>query len=880
MNFTKIEKEVLAAFNSGEILVFPTQLSADSWQEWALFHSEAKAVSAERFLSWDVFVERVLKKTFLSPAKKSELKLLQILFCAALLEENRRAKKPIFTKIIPAEFKEASSSFAVSLSRSLVKLGELFRKDEICSKGSAADDYFVLYKRYEKFLEEISFSFENSVTKKNEKFAIFFPELNENFLFYKEKIDFSSSFRTISPDISVGVKAYEFQDSFSEMKFLMLRLRQKACKNEASFHEMAVSVKDVNLYRPYLERFAAAFEVPLVFRCAEPLLKSAPFFALVSACYVSDFSFRSVRDILLSSKISYRPEFFELRRRVVFYGAKFRCITGTWKEAFKKAGLKEEYEFFARFESDVQILCRSSSFSALLSAYFIFKEHFLIGEKEESAFAREIDILSTLSRLENLYFKGKIAKPFELFLAILRSSFYQKQEEKNGVSIFEYQAAASYKCKFHFVIAASQRNLALKKEYFDFLPKSEIDAFHLETTDEKREARFISAYDAGNNVCFSYAKNSFEGFSLSHSALCALKMSAEDELFFRQADFVAQEKAALKVGKLPSVLASWQKAALLKVKEQTFESSFVKLAGECALSCLTKREGSSVCFTQSDMKNFFPCPRKWLFSNVFCLPHTLHLPEILFPYEIGSFYHSVMEIFLTPYKDERIFIPQITKENEEEIKRRVAESVKKASEKLSAKLPPLPFSVLKKSSSSMRRVIFDFVKRLFAHFAGKRVKDLECALRETCDKWTLYGKIDAVFEDEENLFVLDYKTSSLPAKKDATVQNGVLRDFQLALYTYLAEKNFCDESEGAFISIKKDEKIFLPFKNSDEKKAAQSALLSYVSHFYERIKSENFEISFSSEAPFCLKIRDCAICKYRAVCRTSYKNHRFQGDEK
>lgn len=874
MNISQIEKEVISALEGGDTLVFPTQLSADSWEEWAIFHSKFKAVAAERFLPWDVFAERILNGKSFSPAKRTKLKFLQILFCASLIEENKNA--PIFTKIIPLRLRETSASLAVSLSKTLSKVGELFAYNSLYLEDSPegeARDYFVLHKKYEQFLEEISFHEDDTNVKDDGKFVVFFPEANANFYFYKEKIASSPHFRTVSAEPAEDAKVYEFTDSFSELRFLMLRIRDKATGGEAAFNEMAISVKDVNLFRPYLERFASEYEVPLIFRCAAPLLSEAPFFALASACYTSDFSFRSVRDILLSEQIAYRAEFSELRKRVVFYGVKFRCLTGMWKEAFRKEGKTEELEFFRVFESDIKILSRASSFSALLASYFIFKEHFLLDGREESAFAREIDILATLSRLEALYFKGKIKNPFEIFLAILRSSLYQKREERGGVSVFDYETAAAFKCKFHFVIAASQRNLSVKCEYFDFLPKNALVAFHLDEGDEEREARFISMYDmcGENQVSFSYAINSFEGFALPHSALCIKKMDEKEESRLSASDFVEKEKDALKGEKTPAILCEWQKASLLKVEEKSlFSPSTVKLASVSAASSLTKWAGDSFCFTQSDMKNFFPCPRKWLFSNVFFLTYDLDIPKILFPYEIGSFFHTVMEILLRPYKEKRLLISSVTEGNEEEIKLRVKESVMSVLEQVKGKLPPLAFSVLEKSSLSSERIIFDFVKVLFNEFSGKMVKALEAALHKDFDKWKLYGKIDAIFEDEEKLFIVDYKTSSLPKMEDAKSKEGVLKDFQLALYTYLAQEKFGEETDGSFFSIKEKKKS-ASLSNQD-KKAAQSVLFSYIPYFYERVKAGDFTVSFPREAPFCLKRSDCVVCKYRAVCRTVYKN--------
>ena len=57
---------------------------------------------------------------------------------------------------------------------------------------------------------------------------------------------------------------------------------------------------------------------------------------------------------------------------------------------------------------------------------------------------------------------------------------------------------------------------------------------------------------------------------------------------------------------------------------------------------------------RSDMEKFFPCPRKWIFSQILKFQEDSLSTDLMTPYDMGSLHHKILEKFMDLYKDKAL----------------------------------------------------------------------------------------------------------------------------------------------------------------------------------------------------------------------------------
>ncbi len=305
------------------VFVFATDVSARSWADWCVVNGLTKAVAMDRFMAWDKFKESFLRAT--QEGKSSVPSLLRKFFIHNFISEN--AAKPLddstkLKKVIPPEFAGNASSFADWLAKILPSLCLWNnRMNEYKDSYGAMDeedrDYKILFDAYNSFLEkndmfEPSWITDVDFGNSRNVFYILYPEQLEDFE------DFKGSFRNADNVIACTMPCdipspavYNFPDARSELRQTMLRIidicsRQK----KADWSEVALSVPDIETYRPYLEREFDLYGIPYVIRAGISLTKNSAgkIFKLFSECYKSDFSYDSVRTLLLDECIPWAKE--------------------------------------------------------------------------------------------------------------------------------------------------------------------------------------------------------------------------------------------------------------------------------------------------------------------------------------------------------------------------------------------------------------------------------------------------------------------------------------------------------------------------------------------------------------------------------------------
>ena len=786
-----INKVLSENLNKNPLFVFSTDVVMNSWIDWCITNpqeSGTEALPFEYFTAWDSF-----KSQYLGNSKEGYNvvpSIIRKLFICDLIEKNaQKPKEERFQSIINPDdaYAKNADTFADWLCKALPSLhfwkkridqnpdyGELDAEDK---------DYLYLYESYKAFLEknklfEPAWSDCKDLSILNDEkrpVFIFYPEILDDFLDFKELLSKAENLTifTLPENLSLP-KAYTYPDSRSELRKTILRLEKLVNEGKADWSEIALSIPDIETYRPYLERELGLYGIPYVIRAGEGLTKNCAgkIFREISDCYNSNFNFESLRALLLDHYLPWKDSVNEVKEMLIEKGCRMRCISESgngkdiWLSAINsklahlehssKADAKEQIEAYTKIKDFYQKIkylvskffdkCEfGNSFAHIRSTWMEFKNYFL---KEDKAFAEDannilsrcIKELDKIIQLEES-FKAcnfSITSPYNFFLQELDKKTYTKQSEKSGISIYPYKLSAAASIKYQFVIDASQKNLNINYKRLSFLNTTKRSKLHLLDEDKTLSASdaFIKLYAKDNKgeVVFSTAEDTFSGFAIPHSSL----LVEEDKNLYE--DKIILERDMILNGKsYNNKLTAWQKEGFEKWKNaaERKELSDTKLPETIKKAIEEKTNNSKATninkvhiSPRGDLELFFPCPRKWLLKAVLKLHDDSLDTELMQTYDMGNLNHTIMELFMTHYlksqlpyydKTSKSFISLSNGDSTEEIKKLLYEDITKKAilSQSSFNDAPLVIQTLLSQTEAIADIIFDFLTVLLLPYGGK-----------------------------------------------------------------------------------------------------------------------------------------------------------------
>ena len=640
----------------------------------------------------------------------------------------------------------------------------------------------------------------------------------------------------------------------------------------------------------------------------------------------------------------------------------------SWEEALGKTyNTNGKYlKMYRKLHNDV---CRffsreNVSFENVRSAWFNFKANF-IDENDFSSDANKI-LGRCLSELESIIAIEKdyadtgltVENPFQFYLNLLNSKSYTSQSADKGISVFPYKLSAGAYFKYQFVIDGSQKNIEVPYKPLAFLNSEQRKKLKLAEDERLYNAtgtiiRLYAKTSDGadeNFVHFSASENTFSGFSIPHSALeIEEKVPDQDDADFNLAEKHWIENGAkepMKIsGSQKNQLEKWINAALekdsdyrineeirKKIDYHFVESKNLSLDRK-KIAVSEKCRAMNKISARSDMEKFFPCPRKWIFSQILKFQEDSLSTDLMTPYDMGSLHHKILEKFMDLYKDKALpffnngsFFEK--NENSQELNSNndvtlriqnllygtndepglVEKSIKAVSNDFSDS--PLVIMTLMSQKNNIANTIMAFLENLLESYSVESedempkdisgignctVVSVEDTYVSEMEKFAYYGKIDCVVKtpDTKQLVLLDYKnsTTSFPAGFKAN-ENGILEDYQMTVYCRLLCKDCAKELAASYFYAIKDCKRLLVFdkykenqvdsKGNPKKDENYAAFEPSVKICDEYADVMNKIVSaespdFSPKTSKNLKNRqnvkryiDCAGCNYKEVCRTTY----------
>lgn len=591
------------AADRNAVFVFATDVVCQSWADWCVVgnHTNVKSVAMSRFLAWDTF-----KGSFVSAQKEGYSavpSVLRKMFVYTLIAEN--AENQIFKKIINPqdEYRKDAYSFADWISKNLSSLHIWKKRLEQCENYGELDDedkdYETLYERYSDFLEknklfEPAWIDEITLTDRQNHYYIFYPEQLEDFIDYEEIFTKAGNVTFLHlPKETKPSKCFEFPDSRTELRKTILRIINLVNLKKADWTEIALTVPDFETYRPYLKRELELYSVPFVLKMGEPLSKNCAgrIFKEILNCHNEEFSFDSVRTLLLDETLPWKAEFESIKEDLIRIGNEHRCIcffdeekdgktqrVDIWQRVLYNLAKSEEEdcrvksdndntakkisEFYNKFKHYVELFFeKNTSFAKIFSDWYQFRNYFLETEDFENnedfktsnlILSRCITHLKEIIEVEkNFGEQLKIQNPFEFFVKFLNEKSYKPQQSAEGLSVFDYKLSASANFKYQFVINASQKMLEIQKKRLNFLSQEKRRKLGFVTDDLKMNTSDITAKLYARKtegadedfVHFSYAADSFSGFAIPHASLEVLKNTQPENLI---EDYILAEKSWIK----------------------------------------------------------------------------------------------------------------------------------------------------------------------------------------------------------------------------------------------------------------------------------------------------------------------------------------------
>ena len=887
------------------LFVFSSDVAVDTWTEWAARNPEesgVRAVALEDFTAWDKF-----KGTYLAgdvSGKKCIPSLLRKLFIRSLIHQNLQFH--FIKKIIPSDSGESAYAFTDWLAKILPALNLWHKKYEefLLKNGLTATsdpdlenrDYYEIFTRYNDFLEKNAF-FEPSwltpeFVEKERTVIIFYPEILEDFSEYEDV--FSSVQNVIAvrmPDEKPLISAYKYPDSRMELRHAILRLRELH-EQGIKWTEMALSVPDLEVYRPYIRREFELYCIPFNIRAGESLTNNCAgqIFNQINDCVKSNFSYNSVRALLQNEYVPWKSDVRELKENLIREGNRLRAICAyekdensfelvdSWVEALSAApGDVRELEFYKSLKNEVKKICQAASFEAVRTAWLIFRQNFLEVENfsgdANRILGRCISELDDLIDIEKRYLVplALIAEnPYSFYLNELNSKSYRPQEELNGVSIFSYRLSAQARFKVQLVIDSSQKNLDVPYKKLGFLNTEKRKLLLGADVDENANASvaFIRLYAAGSEnsvlpVRFSYAEESFAGFSIAHNAFAVVdveKLPPQELARLEEKDFIKNERDRISKAQFNfpqnQVLTKAQKASFERWVELTKNFNDIQreipseiLQEKIKAALVTHRKSEAdIVVTQSDLSKFYPCPRKWLLNTVLHLKEESLDTNLMQNFDMGNINHKILELFMNDLISMDECLPATDENglfaNEEQINQKIMEFTKEAihSSQMDFCYSLLVLQTLDSQASLIAEGIMNFLhflckapdkpdpdklntKTSIKGFGGYKVVGAELKISsvmqagEEKNPIHLFGIIDCLLcSDEGDYVIIDYKNSknSVPAASEINGDEyGILGDFQMPMYITLVKNEkilttLTDESK-----IKVEAAYFYAIKNCD-----------------------------------------------------------------
>lgn len=952
-------KENIKDINS--CFVFSTQMAADLWADRATLVCNVNAVAMERFIAWDTFKSKSIKSK--QKDKKSIPSIMRRIFVTLLLAENKN--KTFLKKIIKPEFANETEGFISWITSFLPSLS-LWKKyiDENKFPLDEEDkDFLEIYNRYSTFLDKNNFfdpAWETPPFQSDgNKYFIFFPEIFSDYIEYKDILENTKDIKTISltkeylPSIDETEKLPKvsfWNNSLYELKNVALKLRELHEQKGINWEDIAISVPDINTIGRYLERELELNRIPHVLKFAKPLNSTGAgnLFTQILECVSKNWTFETIRDLLLNLELPWKDK--ESINQLIEFGKSNNCICSytyngkeinIWEESYKTTTTETRaMEFFRSLKKHLTALVMSKSFTEIQTEYFKFRNFAFNMENcnpsTDKIISRCISELSNLIDIEEEYPEYKVSSPFSFWTSQLSQINYLEQTENLGVRVLSYKTAVCAPFACHIIINASQNALSVIYKPLSFLREDKRKKILKNYEDPNVTQHFIMLYamnSISNEVLYSASSKTWTGYSQVCSYLNEHEIKQEEypisfydkekEIFDK--DFFNTTKNIKELSDISKHgFNFWKDSQNFHETKENDNVLSTKINEILDFKIKDKNNKEKIRISASSLKKFYNCPRDWLENRIANIDESKNEATLMDNFAQGRLNHKILELYFKELRKNELIIHT----TESGLTENYLNILKKAVDDAIIQETKTPINskgnsfiateLIKTTKQNLLENMIHVIESFSSQFEGFSVFQTEKELSyEDADKdYILNGKIDLVLSDDEQLYIIDFKTSKAPNQfyengtipikinnkkndsskseesddeetEDSIKNKEDIPDFQMPSYIYLLEKNLLKETEKfnivencAFFSIKEKkiipvagEKIFELHKKLSPKskqgivtreafEPTINVFIQKVDEFYNKIKSLDFSVTNINQ-----DFSKCNSCTLRAICR-------------
>ncbi|MBR1404897.1 MAG: PD-(D/E)XK nuclease family protein [Treponema sp.] len=816
------------------------------------------------------------------------------------------------------------------------------------------------------------------------EYFLIYPETLEDWEQYRHKLSGIEKIHFVGvPEEEGAYEAYFFENSGLELKDVALFLREMHEQNGIEWSDMAVNVPNLDNFGSYLDREFSLYEIPHSVRYSRPLSSygAGAFFSQLQECVENQFSYESLKNLLLNEDIPWANK--ATIENLLLFGRMNNCICTAGELRFEKNRAVTVWdESFAHPKDDrgtllnsdeliknlyknlaelIPPMVRAKKFSEIREGYERFKENFFdMAAFQEmplsnNVLSRCITSLNEIVDLEEEFHDYAVASPFSFFVSHLSTVQYLSQGESRAVQVYPYKSAPAAPYKIHVVVDSTQDSLSVADSFkpLDFLNENkrrifmkmgEIDQ-SLGFSDSDPTFDFVKLYQhsALEKAYFTASRHAYNG---EYGFFYGKLSETEGKSSKNRTDSFSEEKKSLLSGnpysnlkkvyaKQAAGLSLWKKSHASEKKDSGLFEKNEKFTALIQNRLHFLKENASsyraknplllekIEVTPTTLKQYFTCPRKWLFKNVLRLAPLDNEAELIDEYILGTVNHKIFELFSKKLMEAKK--PLCTGETADhlgsEYRKILIDSINEAvsPEHKNSAFKEI-FSELSERTQASQTTIkiissqykiadearaeenanFRMLEKSLFHlcdiFRGFTVYAVEkevCALPPESESgecgYYLAGKIDCILAspNETEFAIVDYKTSSVPknlkVKEQEPNKKEKIIDFQLPLYLYLLENNV-NESERLAVTIAQ----FYSIKNvaetpflgqtengkankitDEEVNLAKAEMLKYTRRFYEEVTSEQFAVTALNQSrTVCTAKGEFDNCiDYQALCR-------------
>jgi len=875
-----------------EYFVFQTELSAQQWADWATDskNSGTSAVALERFLAWDSFKSNAIKSQ--NQDKKTIPSVLRKLFAEDLVLQN--SKEAFLQEIIPPQYAKDAQAFAPWIARILPSLALWQRRSKKVNLEQDAEDKDLLeiYTRYKSFLDAHNL-FDPAweippFVSDGKKYNIIFPEILEDYDEYKELLESAKDiFLLPLPKINCETLADVnfYANSRTEIRKATDLIQELHFKDKIPWQQIALTIPNPEDYAAYVERDLELKRIPFSFRSGKNLSQTGAgsFFKQILDCFINDFSFESIKTLLMNDQIPWLDP--ESSLQLIKFGQDNNCLCSfvedgikkdVWLEAFEQAPQESRaLAFYKKLKSHIQSFAGAKSFEQLKKQYFNFRNSFLDMTKcspySDKILSRCITELGALIDIESQYPDCTAASPAQFFTDYIDGIMYLQQASNTGIQIFPYRVAAQAPFAAHIVLDSSQASLTVSFRQLSFLREDKRKKLGLiEETNVSEQFIQLYAESSAVKTYFCAAQKTFSAYAISHNALNErdYTKSAPDE-----------DSSLIQLSEIHKMGFSYWKAAQDEMKDSVVQLSEKELLPLVQKVCTKTTDNGvdKIRISASALRTFYECPRKFLFSRVLNVQEQVNEAELMDPFAMGNIYHAVLENYCKALIKESLLL-QVQEDGHLPAKHQelLNQSIDFVIQNYDGSI--LARKLLDTSKAALSKAATQIVEAFSDEYAGYEVIQSEKKLEfypEDKD-YFFTGRIDCLLRnnDESEYVLVDFKSSKKQIHDDSFFysKGGPVPDFQMPSYLYLY-KNASKKDEQKNVS----NCVFYELKSKKSYPVAGTLvcdkgieeLNDTISHFVElsenyasRIKNLDFSLDLKN-----FNEEQCYDCAYKAVCR-------------